>query len=365
MLDCASVTILSRYVVARFLALFFATLLATVTAVAGAEVLLHVESIFKGGDPIGELLRYLGQKIPAVYLRTLIPVAAFSGAFASIGLAARWHELTAVKAAGISPLRIAAPVLAMAGVLTLASFALYETLVIGATRAWESRENGSRRGEIAFRSGSFWFESGNVIYNVRHADPDSRTWRGLRMFELSERGLPIRIIHARRVQLRDADWLLSGVTIRGFDPAQPLAPPTLEHLDEVVRDIGEDAEHALRHLDAAHLALPQLWEYIASRSAEGEDDTRARGFLHARLADPLTTLLFAVLAIPLGVRVEEAKSMAVPAALGVGLIALFLFARTLGAVLIREDLVPPGAVPWLTLVGFGAFGTWRFARIPR
>lgn len=367
MLDSAPVRTLSRHLVARFLVSTFTTLLGLLAVVAVAEVLLHADDILESGAWLAGIARHLGLKIPAVYLRILIPAAAFAGAFATFGLAARWREITAMKAAGISPRRAAVPVLLAALALSLASFLVSETVVLRAVRAWDRHERGDDDQEkIVFRRGSFWYHRGRVIYNIRYADPDTNTWRGVSVFELDERGLLERSIRARRVHIDEGDrWLFQDLTIRRFDPDQPLAPPTFERLERSFLELSEDADSALREADAAHLTLPDLLAYVQVAEREGGAPASAQARLHERLADPLTLLLFTIFAVPLGVRVEESRSLAISALAGVGMIAAFLFLRAFGDVLVREGLAPAAATVWGIAAAFTAAGMVVFARMPR
>ncbi len=360
-----TVRTLSRYLLARFCGYFVTILIVILTVIAISEILLHVEDILEADDWVDAAVAHLALKIPALYFSTLIPIAAFAASFACLGVAARWSETIAMKAAGISPIRAALPILCAGAFLAVLTLTLNETLVLQATRAWDRRERGED-GQMVFRRGSFWYQRGNVIYNVRYADPETGTWRGVSLFELDDRGRLLRSIRAARVQIEDeSHWRFRDVTIRRFDPSDPLSPPSFERLDETRLEIAGAAEHALRDADAAHLSLPDLREYIRARTREGEDVAGARGQFHARLAQPLAVLLFAGLAIPFGLRVEESRSLAIPALLGVTMIAAFLFLRTLGLVLIREGVAPPAVTEWAILAGFTGFGAWRFSRIPR
>ncbi len=58
---------------------------------------------------------------------------------------------------------------------------------------------------------------------------------------------------------------------------------------------------------------------------------RAEALLHERVAEPLASLVFVVLALPLALRVERTRSLAVPALQGVAAIFLFYMVREYGA----------------------------------
>lgn len=359
--------ILSRYLLARFIGLFAAIAAAVLVVISVAEILLHLEDLLEAADFAAGVVRYVGLKLLSVYMRTLVPIVAFAAVFATLGLTARWHETTAIKAGGVSLHRVVAPLLAAATVLSLASFALNETLGIRALREWERRESDGGDTNLVFRRGSFWYHRDRVIYNIRRADPEGNVWRGVTLFELTERGRLRRSIRAEAVRIEpDSRWHFFDVTIRGFDPERPLSPPRFERHEEAVLDMGHDARSLLQNADPSLLALPELWEYVdASRRRQDAASSRARAVLHERLADPAMVLLFALLAVPFGMRVERSRSLAVPALLSVLAVAVVLFSRSLASILVREGVAPAALTSWGLLAVFTALGVHQFARIPR
>lgn len=355
--------ILSRYFLVTYLT-FFATILLTSTlAITVIEVLLHFDDVLDQRGGFAGIATYLLLRIPSYYLRDLIPVASFAAAFFGLGLPARWHEITALKAGGISPQRIAVPVLAAAAALSAVALAVNETLVLDASRVWNRLDRGED--EIAFRRGSFWYHRGDVIYNVSEADRASRTLTGVNVYELSPEGRLRRSIRAEHVEIQpDRRWRLRDATLRVFDPDHPEAPPRIERSEETILEVAGRRHLALLNADASTLSLPDLRQYIEARAREGRDPTRYRAMLHARLADPLSVLLFALLAIPLGLAVERTRSLALCALQGIAVVGAFYTIRTLASMLAAGGLGPPGG-PWILLAGFGGLGAWRFARVPR
>ena len=92
---------------------------------------------------------------------------------------------------------------------------------------------------------------------------------------------------------------------------------------------------------------------------------RLQANLHGRLAEPFVTILFAILALPLALRVETTRSLGMPAVYGLATIGAFYLVRGTSATLAVGGLVPAALAPWLVL---GFFGTWSavaLIRIPR
>ena len=355
---------LSRYFLVSYLTLFVAVLLISMLSIMIIEVLLHFDDVLDHRDGFGGVATYLLLRIPSYYLRDLIPVASFAAAFFGLGLPARWREVTALKAGGISPHRIAVPLLLAAACLSGAALLINETLVLAAARHWDRLDRDE--GEISFRRGSFWYHQGDVIYNVTEADRASQTLTGVSVYELTPEGRLRRSIRAESVEIQaDRRWRLQNATLRVFDPGAPDAPPQVETVEETLLDVGGRRDLTLLNANASTLSLANLREYIEARAREGRDTARYRAMLHARLADPLTVLLFALLGIPLGLAVERTRSLAVCALQGIAIVGVFYTLRTLAAMFAAGGIGPPVAGPWILLAAFASLGTWRFARLPR
>jgi len=235
---------------------------------------------------------------------------------------------------------------------------------LAAARAANRSQNSGE--EISFRRGSFWYHRGDTIYNVQEADPVAKTLHGVRVFETTPEGRLVRSTRAEVVRVDEAHrWHLENATIRTFDLASPTRAPAVEKRVEAVLAVAAERDLALLDARAQTLSLGELHEYIRARAEDGRDTNRYREMLHARLADPVTVLAFALLAIPLGLAVERRLSLPGAAVFGIAALAVFYTARTTATVLVDSGL--PGAAlgPWFLLAALFAFGALAFYRAPQ
>jgi LPS export ABC transporter permease LptG len=360
------VRILTRYLVARFLGFFAAFLVLSIATIVVVEMMLNLGDMLQGEGGLASILSYLFLRLPAYYLRDLIPIVAFAAAFFTLGSAARWLELMAMKAGGLSPHRAAAPLLLAGLVLAALAFALNETIVLDATRRF--RERDSDANPVAFRRGSFWYQRGRTIYNIGDADRATNTLRGVQILELGEKGRLLRSIEAERATVESDDrWIFHDPLVRHFDPVRREEPPTASrHRGDVHLELADATGLALMSADAATLSVPQLWELIEEQRSHGRDPTRPVALFHARLAEPFAVVLFVLAAIPLGTRVERAGAhgMTLPALMGIAMVAAFFSLRSLTETLTVGGVLPPSPVPWLLLGGFTLLGAWRYTEMP-
>jgi lipopolysaccharide export LptBFGC system permease protein LptF len=101
------------------------------------------------------------------------------------------------------------------------------------------------------------------------------------------------------------------------------------------------------------------------RRRDGLDASRQRARLHERLAAPLSVLVFALVASPVGIAVDRNRNMAAPALSGIALIALFYAGWQVSVLLGESAFAFAAAGPWLTLVAFSLLGLALLARSPR
>jgi lipopolysaccharide export system permease protein len=359
------VRILSRYFLASYLALYIAILFAANMIIAIVELMLNFDDVLKYREGIWGVATYMFLRLPSYYLPYLVPVASFGAAFLCLGLPARGQEMVAIKAGGISPHRVAVPVLAAAAALSLATLVVNETIVLDAVVEFHNLDRESDDAALFQSRGSFWYHKGNALYNVEGADRASRTLQGVNVYERDRHGRLVHSVQAESAQISaDGRWHLQNATIRRFDPNDPAAAPATEHVAETVLTVGEQRGLALLNADASVLPLLRLREYIRALAREGRAATRYRALFHSRLAEPLTVLLFALLAIPIGLAVEQSRSLAVAALHGVAIVGIFYGVLTTTAIMAASGVAAAIPSPWILLALFGGYGAWRLARAP-
>jgi lipopolysaccharide export system permease protein len=356
------VGVLARYLLVRFLVLFAAVLAILVVLVAVVELLADFGDFVREGLGFSDALALVALRIPHKHLPLLIPIASFSAAFLAVGGAARTNEVIAMKAGGVSPLRVLIPVLGCAVVISGFALLFNETIAVRAREA--GRRISGDDSELTFRRGSFWYHKGHTIYNVRDADPATRVLHDVAIFDLDERGRLVRSIRAVEATIEPGDrWRLSDAVLQSFDPEDPRGVPTYQRLATTEVELPE--EKALLQAGVEDLSIQELAEVRVGRDPTDTASLRAASLLHERASAPFASFLFVVLAVPLGLRVERTRSMALPALQGVVAIFFFIMVRQYGGTLATQGVTSPAATPWFIFGVFLAYGTVQLWRVPR
>jgi len=370
MLDSRALRTLSHYFTARFLVYFAAILFASTLTITIVEVLVNYDEILEMDTGLSGVLTYTFLRIPSYYLRDLIPIAAFAASFSSLAIGARWLEITAVQAGGISLLRITAPLLAAAIGLAGITYFVNESLVTQATRGWNDQQR-AEDSQLVFRRGAFWYHKGGSIYNISSAYPETNTLRGVEIFRRTTRGRLVQNIWADEVVVRpDGTWHMEQASVRHFDPEHPARNTRVEVGVALDLPVGKDRDLLLRQADAASLSLPALAEYLTSGTSDDYPGGRAnrrrlQALLHRRLAEPVLVVLFTLLAIPIALRVQPAGSLGPATLRAVATVAAYFLLRSLAGTLAHEELITGPAAAWALIGGFGLWGSLGLIRASR
>lgn len=357
--------ILSRYFVSGYLTFYAGIVIVSMLVIAIVEMMVNLDHMIEYGGGVAGAASYLFLKLPAYYLGYVIPAGSYGAAFLCLGLPARSLEILAAKASGISPRRLALPVIAAAALLSIGALALNETIVRETANRFNLARSGGV-GELFQANGVFWESRGGTLLSVEEVDRDAGTLRGVRLYERDRQGRLLRSIHAEAAHLEDGErWRLERALFREFSPDDPESVPRSETRDTAWLDLGLLSDLSLLGADPRSLSLWSLSEYIGALRREDRDSSRYRALWHARLSEPASVLLFALLGAPLGMAVERSRSLAVAALEAVGLLGLYYALRATTSLAGAEGDGALVGSPWLLLALFAAFGAWRLARVGR
>ena len=368
LLDSRTLRILSLYFVSRFLGLFAMVLAAAFLVLATIELVLNLDDVanFSGADAAGgvvDTLRYLGLRLTSYYLADILPIASFLAVFVAFAIAGRTMEILALEAGGVRPIRIVLPVLAAALILSLATAVLHETVILRAEQIW-SGEDPAKETEIDFGREAFWIHKGLAITRVGRSDPESHSLFDVEIFERASGGAVTRVIYADRIQVaEDGVWRTESARIWRFDPSDPESDPEISFGEPFELNFAALDADVLRGADPKMLPIKDLRRYLDGQPTETPTELRQiRARYHERLASPWLVLVFAWLAVPLSLRVDQRGRIAGPAVAGVVTLALYFVCQSAGQTLAQQELIPVGIAPWAVMAAFSAAGLFFFRR---
>ena len=212
---------LARHVLVATLAVW-AVLVGFDTVSAFAQ---EMGKVGKGNYSISHAALYIFFTIPR-RLYVMFPYVAVIGSLLGLGGLAARSELTAMRAAGVSRLRIGMGALIALGLLTVLMMINMETIAPAGEQQSQSIANEARSNRVIMaRYSGMWARDGSMFMNARSGGEkmvdNSLTieLQDVRLFEVDDEGKLISLTNAKTATRQPKGWQFSNVDRTDFKPA--------------------------------------------------------------------------------------------------------------------------------------------------
>ena len=331
----------------------------TLLALGTIALLLQMIDVVEQGDVfvkrgmgLGDVARYAALRLPAI-LQQSVPMAALAGAMAAFALFAGRHEITVIRASGLSQWRVLAMAAPVALTLLAATFALAEWATpasqVRLAAWWQATEPATGDGQERAR----WFRLDRDVVRVGSSSPEGTRLADVRIFSRDREGRVERRVSAADATYGAGRWTLSGVEVSRFSG------------DTIQRARQERREWTASLLPgdvvAFFTAAPAISAEAARRSlAQAAPVDRAETVFATRVqrsaAEPLAPLVMLLFALPLAF-VPPRTGRAWPALLYAGVAGLvYLVADGVLTVAAQVGYVPSVLGAWAAPVLAGLIG---------
>ena len=322
------------------------------------NLLEEMEDLGEGGYGTADVTVYLLLTLPRRIYETL-PMALLVGGLLGLGGLAAGSELTVLRAAGVSKLRLVGAALRVGLVLSLGGMLLGEFIAPETEKiAQRWRAEAQQRALVLGGSQGFWARDGQHVINIRGLESGLQL-RDIYIFEMDERARLQAVTHAARASYRDGDWLLEDVSRSRLDPVSVSA-------DSVAsiqwRSVITPQMLEVLAAEPEDLALRELATYIEYLSENRLDASQYRLALWSKLLAPATHLTMLFVGMPLIFGSQRStgvgQRLLAGALLGLG---FYLLNRLLGNVVLLYGLPPwlGAALPPALFAGAGAWALHR------
>ncbi len=226
----------------------------------------------------------------------LFPVAALIGSLMGLGVLAGNSELTVMRAAGVSVMRITWAVMKVA-LLMMVAVVIISELVASRTEqyAYKMRAVALQK-HVSVNTGSgLWIREGNSYINARTVY-SNRHLGGVYLYDFSPAKQPLKLTYAPEAGYRqDGSWLLKDVSQTLFTSGRI----STRQLDELVwRGALDPGLIDVVAVEPQGLSSRELLRYIAYLESNGLNSDRYRVAFWSKLAAPFATGAMMLLAIP-------------------------------------------------------------------
>ena len=209
------------YIMQRFLAGLLPVILLLLALFSFLALAEELEDVGTGDFTLPDALMVVFLTTPKRIV-DLLPVTALLGSLLGLGAMANNHELTAIRASGLSKRHIAQIVSIVAVMLAIFITILQFTVVPGFEREAAQLRGKSLLGsdKEVDRTGAFWTRNGSYFIHVNEVKFD-RTLSEIEIYATDEQGRLSQLLQAASADyLTDSSWLLRGVLHSEFDRGQ-------------------------------------------------------------------------------------------------------------------------------------------------
>jgi lipopolysaccharide export system permease protein len=298
--------IIDAYVAGEILAPFGLGVLLLTFALVTARLLKLTEMVVNHGVSLREVASLMGFIMPA-FLELTFPMAVLLGVLMGFGRMSGDRELIAARACGISLYRLAVPVMAVA----FAVYALSSWLAFS-VRPWANRNLEEKIFDLTRTTTSAGLKEkvfnrdfpGLVVY-VDTLSPSDGTLHGVMISDARDPGQQNTIIARRGIIIPDE--ASKSITLRLFDGSLfgVEADRNSSHVTSFRTydlNVHPEEELELGRRSPDEMSYPELRHTIAAARSTGEPDYEAETELASKYTVPFTTLLFALMGVPLGLK---------------------------------------------------------------
>ncbi len=312
--------------------------------------------------PFGLIARFYLYRAPEVVSQVL-PVALLLATFMALGQLNKFGELTAMRIAGLSLLRILAPVLALAAFAVFADLGISEVIRPPANRERDRIYNEQiqriENQDAMARADVTYLGQGGRIYYIRLYDARARVMQDVSLQEFQS-GRLVRRIDAKEAAWDGHRWVFRDGMMRTFADSS-------EHAESFGR-LGVDGiperpdDFAKKTPEPDDMSFTELRSYVQRLRASG---ARVENFLvdlHLKLAFPLINFIVVLIGASIATRLRASSGAALGFGLSVCIAFLYYLFMRMGQALGHNGALPPYLAAWLGDLVFGVVGVTMFAR---
>ncbi len=319
--------------------------------------------IGQGGYTVAKAITYVLLTVPRRAYEWFV-FAALIGSLLGLGTLAASGELTALRAAGLSKLRICLSVALALGLLTGLVVLLGETAGPAGDQKAQAVQMQAKSSDITLAKGSgLWARDGAAVINARRGTTrqtvDGREVRlaDVRVFEFTDQGQLASISVAKSAEHRHGAWVMRDVRRTDFQGASAHSSSAAE----AEWKSGLDPRMlALSILHPEYLSARDLRRSIAYLERNHQEAQAFQAAFWARVFYPLNVLLLAFCAVPFAFGALRSGGLGKRLFLGMVIAVAWCFGQrarvSLGAVygvhLALANLVPALALAVIITVYF-------------
>ena len=320
------------------------------------DLFQNLSEFIEASTPLPMVFKYYAFLLPSL-AKWVTPISILLAALYTLWQLTKRNELNAMRASGVSFVRIMRPIMILGLASSLSVLAINEAVEPDATQ-WADKfiRNLKKGGEVnthILEQVNHTNEKARRVWNIVRLDIEAPYMHGIQIDELRTNNSVKRKISAKEGEWVDGVLFLYSATVSMFGEANnpmgaPSNMPVMECPDftETPDDLAGDAMIGGLN-QPTFFSAAETWRYIRNRpSLEQKTRNNLLVDLHFRLAMPWTSMIVALFGIPFGVYIGRRDAL-------VGVISAllvffgFYFLMSFSIWLGKHMVLPPVLCAWL------------------
>jgi len=356
--------ILSLYIIREIAALFLLGIAVFTLILLMGRLIKLTDLVISRGVPLADVAMMIAYLMPSFLVFT-IPMAFLLAVLLAFGRLSADNEITIMKAGGISLMQIMPPVLLCGLVATMLALAAGTLGGPWGNNAFRTLSFEVLKQNVAatIREKVFWDDIPGIVLYTEHYDEARRTLTGVIIHDGSDSGRPLTIFAANGsigsgANRQEVRLLLNNGSIHAAGMKDEYR---MVQFGQYVMNIGGPNSPNGSSRNVQELYTGELLRKIDNPAVPVPERLKMASELHSRFALPLASLVFAVLAVPLGMQNRRSGKSA-GFSISIGILLLYYILLSLLKTLAEKGSIPPALGLWLPNLIFLALGWWLLRR---
>ena len=360
--------ILDRYIFQEVVSAFFFAICAFTAVFIGSGTLFRIAKFITDyGASLSSVLKIFIYGLPSIIMWTF-PMSILLATLLTFGRLSSSSEITAMKSCGISLKRIAAPAIFLGVVVSVCAILFNEHVVPWANTAYNNVVYFEIQGNTELKSQDHIIvkeitagKMQRLIY-AREYRAKEEILEGVSMQVFDEDGKVTHVENATFAEWRDEQWIMHDGMI--YDISDDKRTHTMK-FDRQILPVKASPQQIVREQKKPEeLTMRELKDQIQIMKSQYANTNALETELYQRITVPMASLIFAIIAVPLGMQPTRTSS-SMGFAISVVIIFVYYAIMTLANAIARSGAIAPMYAVWIpNVIGliFGIFCVWRASK---
>lgn len=315
-----------------------------------------------------DIAAFFALRAPGISFQ-VAPLAVLMATLLTLGMLSRNQEITAMRSAGISLLRIVSPFLFFAVLVGLVLLAFSATVIplSNARAEYVKTVNIEKKPpSMSLKAPQPWIRIGpRTLMSFELVEPGGTVLRGLRLYQLNHDFELTEITEAKEARYVSGGWILHHGTHRELLPDRTVRTTEFESEPIRLSQLPEDFSTWLS-VESDTMTFRDLRAYIERLSKDRYSVARFLTEYYGRVAFPFVTIIMVLVGIALSLRWSGTRgggSMAIGIGQALAIGFFYWSTHSMAIALGRSGVLAPMIAGWIANLVFLSFGLYLLLKV--